>query len=735
MRLGSYAVEDVDLTIVGGAASTVNVGDTDVLLGEFRLDNATSERDVTFRNITLRNDGTADAAASLSNLALYSDGQQVSSAVEMIGRDVSFTLSSVIENGRSENFEIRADATGAERNPETYEFRVRNTTDVTVTEVGTGFSAPITLPAAPWNLGTVTVEGGDLLLSRDTSFTTTQTVSPSTSDVVLWAGRLNVNEAVEFEDIQVDMTLGGLANMDQISSLRFVVGNQTVASITPSADAGTPTIATIDMDAQFTVSANTTVRLVANLRSNAEGTFNNTAVTLGSSDIRYLNNDEVATLNGGAAGINTTVTDATLSITQNDGIDNINIVSGAQDVTVLGFALRASDVSDVRVTSINPTVTGSVSMNNVSNVRLYQGSDLIATRNNYDFNSLNITIPKNTSVSFTIVADFNTSVAAFEDHTVTIDPTTTSTNLVARDVSSNTDIVASNSASNAFVAVGVGELDVTVNSSTPLATIVTPSTSEAAAFRFDVEANNDRARITDIYITSAGTINLAQALKSSKLTLAGTTTSGVILDANTLHFPLGSNGVILERDEKSTAELRVAFFDSRIRTNESFQFALATGAPTGSVNGTLNGMRVLSESTGDSIDRGATAIAGNTHLLARSKPTVAATTFTASTNELYRFSVTADSNRKITLEDISASLNYTGAGDLNNAQISIYRDNESSGNLVFTNKTLTDATPTPNVAAVAQSITQTMDRTVVTGDTLSITINGNAYTQAFAGDA
>ena len=474
------------------------------------------------------------------------------------------------------------------------------------------------------------------------------------------------------------------ANMNQISSLRFMVGGQTVASTTPAAGTGS---VTIPLDAQFTVSSNTTVRLVANLRSNATGNFNTTAVTLGSTDIRYVSNDEVGTLNGSATGINTTVADATLSITQNDGIDNFNIVSGAQDVTVLGFALRASDVSDVRITGINPTIAGTVAMTNVSNVRLYQGSQLLDTRNNYDFNSLNVTIPKNTSKSFTLVADFNTSVTAPQTHQVTV----AGANIVARDVSSNTNITATNTATNSFVAVGAGELVATVNSSTPLSTIVTPSTSESAAFRFDVEAQNDRARITDVYVTSTsgtGAVNLAQALRSSSLHLAGVTTEGVVLDANTLHFPLGSNGVPLERDEKATAEVRVAFFDSTVRTNQSFQFALATGAPAGSVNGTLNGMRVLSESTGDTIDRGSATIAGNAHLLARSKPTVAATSFTPSTNELYRFSVTADSNRKVTLENLVMEVTGSAAATLSGATINVFRDSEASGNLVLTSSDL-----------------------------------------------
>jgi hypothetical protein len=48
-----------------------------------------------------------------------------------------------IVNGRSKTYEVRADIVSAERNGETYQLYVRNSTDLTVIEKETGFSAPI----------------------------------------------------------------------------------------------------------------------------------------------------------------------------------------------------------------------------------------------------------------------------------------------------------------------------------------------------------------------------------------------------------------------------------------------------------------------------------------------------------------------------------------------------------------------------------------------------------------
>ena len=69
----------------------------------------------------------------------------------------------------------------------------------------------------------------------------------------------------------------------------------------------------------------------------------------------------------------------------------------------------------------------------VNNVRLYQGDTLLATRNNFDFTGLNVTIPKNSSVSFKIVADFTNTLTVLESITLSIP----ANNVSARNVASN----------------------------------------------------------------------------------------------------------------------------------------------------------------------------------------------------------------------------------------------------------------------------------------------------------
>jgi hypothetical protein len=665
MKIGSYTVETVNVEDVSVSGNSYTVWENNVTLWEVRITTQWDKNNI-FKSITLRNDGTADVAASLANLSLYNDWVKVSSTVEVSWRDITFNLNSEIENGRTENYQIRADIASAERSTETYDFQIRNSTDISVVEKETWFSAPISLDSTPLSLGSVTIEWGDLLLSRDTSYTLNQTVAASTTDVVLWASKLNVEEPITVEDVAVNFWANTGSWLDKFSSLKLVVGSTTVATYTPAA-ADTA----FTFESTFTISENTPIKILWTLRNNASWTYTIGSVTLGSTDVRYVSNDEVATINGTVAWISTTVANATLTLTRNDWVDNNTLVPGAKDVLVLWFALRANDVSDVKVTSIKPVkaVSSTVTDANITNIRLYQWDTLIATKNNFDFNSLNITITKNQSVSFKIVADFSSSVTAGQ----TLQLDLNGSNVNARNVASNETVTpGTNVSSENFSFSTWGTVNVTVNSSQASSSIVTPSTSETSVFKFDLEAKNDKLRLTDLYIRNNGSLPLASSLRSSSLTIAGRTITWVVLSDTILHFPFGaSDALVISRDQVVNAELKVSFYDSSSRTNQAFQFEIPTTAQVSwGVTGTVNGMRILSDSTGAEIDRGTDSIQSRTHLLARSKPTVARQSEVNSTTA-YKFSVTADANRKVKLNTLTFNVKWI---DQNNTTFTLRKD-------------------------------------------------------------
>ena len=97
MTTANYGVVKVAYTTVG-STSTYRAGDTNVELGQFKLqNNATNDKSVTFKAVTFRNDGTGDMATNLSNLALYRNGEKVSTDYVIDGKNVTFTVADVVD--------------------------------------------------------------------------------------------------------------------------------------------------------------------------------------------------------------------------------------------------------------------------------------------------------------------------------------------------------------------------------------------------------------------------------------------------------------------------------------------------------------------------------------------------------------------------------------------------------------------------------------------------------------
>jgi hypothetical protein len=99
----------------------------------------------------------------------------------------------------------------------------------------------------------------------------------------------------------------------------------------------------------------------------------------------------------------------------------------------------------------------------------------------------------------------------------------------------------------------------------------------------------------------------------------------------------------------------------------------------------------------------------------RSKPTIAMSSFTPSFTDMYRFTVTADANRKITLNELTLNISGTVAnnGKLGNATINVYRDSINSSNLVGT---LTNVA-TPSAAVI--SLTGIASKEIAAGSTVT----------------
>lgn len=687
MTTTSYTVVPVDY-VAQGSSSTYRAWNTNVELGQFKLtNNATDDKSVTFKAISLRNDGTGDASANLANLGIYKNGVKVSSEVTFEGKSATFTVNDVVDFGRTETYYIRGDVVTAELTTgDTYKFTLRYTDDVSLDETVTGFRSTITSSGA---MAAYTVSGGDIILSKSTTAPSSQTVAPGTNEAVLLSADLKVSQPITLEDLAVSFGTYGTWNLSKVfSSIKLMIGSSVVATYTP-----TNTLTTsFTLEWTTTVNADTTLKIVANVKTNALTVWSYTLNNVSPSDFsirEYASNGNAIQTNqivGSANWVATTIGSAMLTMTRNDGIANQTLALWSSNQTLIQFSMRANDVSDVTVTKLtfDTGATSTVDPRNVTNLRLVVNGSTVSTKNMAtglaDFNDINVSVPKNTDVTVSVVGDFTTSVSPLQVFKLRLN------NVEARDSNSITLGQPTLSEWVLYTFAAAGTATFTLNSSTPTASMLTPSSNEMEVARYTVAATDDSLKLTDLYVFNTGSADLSSSIKTIGLydvkwvKLAG----GSVLWTGTVLFALWSSSafVIPKNTSNTVVIVKAAYNDvtDAAQTNKTVRLAVGTLAWVTPVAWTYNGSRLVSEATGNAVTSVTTTAAiANSHLLVRSKPVIAIST--AATASTHTFTVTADANNRITLASTTFSItNPSGVP----GTFTLYKDQEISGNIVAT---------------------------------------------------
>jgi hypothetical protein len=739
MKTTSYSVASVAFD-AKGSTSTYKVGDTNVELGQFALtESSTDDKSVTVKSIRLRNEGTGDASKSLANLAIYHNGTKVSSAVTVDGKYITFAMNDTVAFGRTETYYVRGDiASVTNTSGDTYAMNLQYSDDLTVAETVSGFRATVTGSdiGSTSAFATYNVNGGDVILSKSTSISASQTVAAGTNDVVLFAADLTVAQPVTLQDLTVALnggsysgTLTDLAH--DFSSLKLVLGSATVATYTPAAGGATSFV----FEGSYTANASTTLKIVGNLKSTATGKYK--IATIGYSSfgrVEYVSNGNLVQSGqfaGSTDGIATTVGSSTLTFTRNDGIANQNLAVGATSVTAMQFAAQANDVSDITVSKLRFTKSGgsTVANSNVTSAKLYADGTLVSTKSMSsgaaDFNDINVKVTKNQSVTFKVVVDFSTAITANQTFTAVL----ADTDVEARDVNSValSTVNGGNDVTGAtYTFQTAGSATLALNSSSPSKKILTPGSDETEIARYTLSATDDDLQLTDLYVYNTGSADLSSRVKSISLydvngaKLAG----GSVLGTGTVQFSLGSTSsfVVTKNTSNTVVVVKAAFNDITdvADLNKSVSLAVGKLSSVTAVDGTVNGARFVSKSTGNT----ATTVTLNSavaasHLLARSKPVVAVSG--AATNSTHTFTVTADANNRISLSGVTVSLSVPGT--MTGASWKLYKDSETSGNEVAQG---TGDVPATISLSTPLEISAGSTKTFV----LTVTLNGTAAVNA-----
>ncbi|MDH3324824.1 MAG: LamG domain-containing protein, partial [Candidatus Peregrinibacteria bacterium] len=711
MEVADYQVSELEFGSLG-SDTTVDVGDNFIEIGKFRmLNQSTTNKDVEVRALTFKNSGTAELEDDLENVALYVSGEQVSAETIMDGDYVTFRLDNgvtggyVIEDGDSRIFSIRADIVSAERD-DTINFKVDNFEDIVGVEIGTSFgvkavdSTGASAEDSAATLATYTIDSGDLNVSRDPSSLGNQQYAPGSNDVVVMTARLVVDQPLLTDGVDIYVSSGFVADKsadsnsdnDDLSDWNAAFDNfrlflnDTLVDSENDFSAGTDgDVSTyfLNFNTTFEIAGTSILKVVANIQDGAESDDKVKLVLTATEfeSVEYISTgDSVVTgeLLGSASGSFVEVISSGLTIARTDGLsDGDVIVAGVDDVTFLQFILDNNDSGDVNVTSATILATGTDAAATYSNFTaavfvdgVQQGSakNLDATAGTATFNDLSVVIPSAGQTEFTIVLD---TIEASSNGTGDADTLSIDIVDVDADNVENGQTVAvteggvalstTNSLDGAlFTLVQSGTLTVSLDS-TVYSDILVANSTDVEILKVRLNAANDEVQIKDFYfendVAGDGTADNLAAGDRVDFKLyneSGQLVQEKTMTAGTLHFELANQDRIrVPKDDSTFVTIKVDVRDLTKANQTGNRLALALDAD----NTTHYGVTAVTASTGDDIAAASWGDAvGEDFVIYRTQMSVdhAATqpSFagpSTASQEMYRFTVTADAARQIEL--------------------------------------------------------------------------------------
>ncbi len=489
MEVADYQVSQLTMTTLG-SNTTVNVGDSFVELGKFRmLNSSTTNKDIELRAITFKNTGTAELANDLENFALYVSGEQVSAETIIDGDYVTFRLDNgvtggyVIEDGDSRIFSMRADVVSAEAN-DYIEFKVDNFEDIVGIEIGTAFGVKTVDPSgnnaedANATLAKYTIDSGDINVSRDPNSLGNQEYAPGSNDVVAMTARVVVSQPIMVDGVKIKVdsydidgdTAGDQHSLTTLNNyfdnFRLYLNDDLVD--TENTLSGTDAAPYLDYSSQFEITGASVMKLVMNIKDEATtGSWVKFALYAKDFDSpEYISSGDTVVENdllGSALASKVEVEESVLTITRTDSFTSEVAVAGIQDATFMKFVLDNNDSGDVNITSITIKGLGTgAAESNYSNftASLFVDGQQIGSSKTLDnssdasikgtaaFNDIAVVIPSAGQEEFTVVMDTIEAVATEAlANTTVVDDGTSTTNVVGGAICPAADASATNSTS------------------------------------------------------------------------------------------------------------------------------------------------------------------------------------------------------------------------------------------------------------------------------------------------
>jgi hypothetical protein len=630
---------------VNAGTAAQNVWDASVNVGT---------RAINLRGITFKYVGGAPID-SVANMALFVDGVKVGGNVTVNSNNlavVDLSATPVRMNTGVRTLQLRGDIVkGSDR---TLQFQVQNVADYKFedSDIPSVFIAPTYAGVNPTGTGyNFTVSKGSVTVNLDPVFNDTKVLGGA-SNVTVGKFKLQAyGEDVKIETLVITPvqqvafapvpTGAALQNVTLYVNGGSVANSQNWTSGTLSFNLGSSLIVPAGSSAIVEVKADTrdgngnnytagTVRVdIPLLSAVARGQSSQNTVALNGVTVP-------TTFTGRSLTINTTAA----TVAKTSGFSSMTVSPNTPSVKIGSVTISADSTEDVRVTQLTVALGGTMSLTNLSNLKVTDSSTIIGQPSASNSFTLDVIVPKNTSKTFEVMADLGSSATT---------NVTAAGTLSYRGVSSATTYttlatggVATISASTASIATtGVTKL-----SSSPVSQLVVGG-STGNIVTYNLKATLGNANATELTFSSA----VADSISS--LTVGGVTKqfNGTTITVTGLNIavPNGSSGV----------DVPVTVTYGTVGTNN----AIANSQATAATVLTLTGVKYTSGNTTADVTP-APAVAASGMQLVASKPVLtvsnADTLNLAAIGKIANVKVSADQGGKVTVKKLTFNTSHSG---------------------------------------------------------------------------
>lgn len=693
LRTADYTVAPTDFD-KSGSNTTYNQSDDLVELGRFTVANKDTEsetRDVKFQSITLRQSWNGDLA-DLTDLQVERNGVKVSTEATISSKDVTFVLNDTVKDGSTGTYYIKAKVANVQNNSgDTYQFSLRNDTDLNAVEILNGFRSTVT--RLNNDLATYTIQGADIKFERDTSVELSKNYAKGTTDVILLKGKITSKSAITLEDPTLNFTItpSTVKASDLFDVVYLQIGSSTM---TWTADTGT----SADFLWLATVNGSADVKMYAKLKDSA------TASTVKFDDLRltsfdkaeYVSNqNDVTSAVWTISAVTVWVDSTSVSVTRVDGLWNSNIAVGSKSVTAYWVNLAVTQGNDVNISNAEFTITASWSYTSNVFATLYVDWTAVSTKtvnsSTVKFDNLTKKVGK-TAVNLTVKLDLSD---AYDNWVFSMKLT----NLDIYDSLTSKEVTLGTTPTSATFTVAQAKWTLSSSDNNPKASLLLAGDKNQKLLAFRVKAENDAIKLRDLEFswTNLSTLSNFRLLTPTNKEIAATSSTSTAVTFTNIS-PEDS----IAQDKTDTYYLIADVNTNVVATSVSAQLVLASST--------------IKWSNGKVISMVWSNVSSNTHLIDENKAFVAKSTNSSKdiNTSALRFSVTATGKDQVTLTNAvfdNVLSWYTGS----TAKVVVYKDSISSANKVgelsgttwtvtFTANNTVDAGSTNNYIVVIEGV-------------------------------